>query len=157
MIRQSARSSASAPTSHPTRTRSIAGSACRCSTWSRWCTGFIARCGRSISRKTDRERDRLDRRLPAQAADRFEWHVHRMRGQLGGGETAEAALTAAHAAARDRFEAVHFGRPEAGIDRGTQIACRDALAAADHDAVIEIMDRGNRPCEGACEAALKAA
>ena len=31
-----------------------ARSACRCSTWSRWCTGFIARCGRSISRKIDR-------------------------------------------------------------------------------------------------------
>src|SRR3954469_13079775 len=147
MIRQSARSSASAPTSHPTRTRSIAGSACRCSTWSRWCTGFIARCGRNVSRKTDRERDRLDRRLAARAADRFERHVQHLCGYFGGGETAEAALAAPHAAARDRLEAVHFGRAEFRAQRSAQLACRDALAAADHDAVVETVNRGNRPRE----------
>jgi len=80
-----------------------------------------------------------------------------MRGQFGGGEATEATLAAPHAAARDGLEAIDLGRPEVGAERSAQLACRDALAAANHRAIIETVDRGNRPRESPGEAALKAA
>src|SRR5689334_14360902 len=156
-MRRSARSCASAPTSRRIRTRSTSVLACRCSTWSRWCTGFIARCGRRVFSKTDRERDRLDRRLRAQAANGFERCLHRLRRYLRRGEAAESSLTAAHAASGDGLETIDFAWTEVRTDRGAQLTRRDAFAPANHNAVGEIVNDIGRPGEGAGETALEAA
>ena len=76
------------------------------------------------------------RRRPTASSGTFE----RLRRQLRGGEAAEAALAAAHAAAGDRLEAIDLGRAEVRADRGAQLAGRDALAAANHHAVIEVVE-----------------
>ncbi len=78
-----------------------------------------------------------------------------MRRQFRRGETAETALTSAHAAPGDRLEAIDLGRAEILAQRLAQFAGRNAFAAAHHHAVVERMNRGGRPREGLRKATLK--
>src|ERR1043165_7253573 len=156
-IPRSVGSCASAPTSPHTRTRSTGVWECRYSTWSRWSTGFIARCGRSFFRRTDRERDRLDRRLATKPPGGLELYAEFMRCQLGGSQTAEPALAASHAAARDRLQAVDLGRAEFGAQRCAQLAGGDVFAAAHCGVVIDVSYGIDRPREGIRQPPLETA
>jgi hypothetical protein len=95
--------------------------------------------------------------LRAQAANGFKRHAERLRRHFRGGEAAEAALAAAHAATCDRLETVDLDWSEVCVDRCAQLAGRDALAAANHNFVIEIVDRAGRPGKSAGKTALKTA